>query len=93
LTSLILPFLGNLEGICPLMIIYRVTSGRGWTPQTNEQLSTFIAAKVPIKDPDGQVHGTSSFIAMDTTGPNSQFKTMIGSVERADWSRSSIRSV
>jgi len=37
---LILPFLGNLEGICPTMIIYRIAIGRGWTHNTLQQVNT-----------------------------------------------------
>jgi len=42
LYRMVLPIVGELEGICPLMIIYRITIGRGWTNQTMRQISTAL---------------------------------------------------
>jgi len=38
--NVVLPFLGNLGGICPIMIIYRIAIGRGWTHKALRQVDT-----------------------------------------------------
>jgi len=40
--NIVLPILGTLEGICPLLIIYRVAIGRGWTNETVQQMTSTI---------------------------------------------------
>jgi len=40
--NLVLPALGNVEGICPLMIIYRVANGRGWTTPAIKNFNSTI---------------------------------------------------
>lgn len=42
--DLVIPFVGALEGICPLVIIYRIAIGRGWTNQTNNQINTVLSS-------------------------------------------------
>jgi len=50
--DLILPFLGNLEGISPMMIIYRVAVGRGWSHKTLRHVnSTFAITTLHFNGP------------------------------------------
>jgi len=60
--NLILPVLGNLEGISPIMIIYRVAIGRGWTHKTLKQVnSTFAVSTMRFHVPEAAIiHGNFS---------------------------------
>lgn len=48
--NLVLPFLGNLEGICPIMIIYRVAIGRGWTHKTLRQVNSTVVSELRFNE-------------------------------------------
>ena len=67
-SEIVLPTLGNLEvsilhyraladvlvkGICPLLIIYRVAIGRGWTQKTMRQVNSTISS-IAFRDGEGR---------------------------------------
>jgi len=55
--NIVLPILGTLEGICPLLIIYRVANGRGWTNKTMQQVTTYELPTLQYDMPDSMPGG------------------------------------
>jgi len=68
--NLVLPALGQIQGIAPVLILLRVAQGRAWSqPVLNTNRSTIVAKSTPDPIPLSHIgFGSSDMTARDTNG-------------------------